>query len=610
MSNSTPESKPNDKKKVSIKEALSIMRWALVLSFRLDKFVTTLLIIGNIISESKALLSAYVFALVIDKAVDFAGSGNTDISHMLPYLGLLLVVDLVSYLANDLRNYSQNLIRSKVSLYIRRELSLQAIRLGVELLEDSEVSNNLQRAERNIYDMPYFLRSVSQIVGRLTGGIISAIVLLTFMPAFIPIFFAISLPRLWVESRYLSKIWGLDLETTEARKRADWTYSQLVRPESLKEIKITNASNYLDKQYLNFADWYKSKITKIYNNWYSVSYLLIVVTAMVEIVGYYILFDRFLAGVITIGTLTFQARALGIFNGDLFWGLFQVVELKEWALKIKDVKSIFDTKVKNVDGKKAIQTDIAPSIEFKNLYFKYPKAESYVIKELNLKIKAGEKIAIVGKNGAGKTTLVKLLSRIYRPESGEILINSHTDLNEVKINNWYDMLDVVYQDYNTYGQLTVRENVSIGKPQKKLKDEEIIKALEDADAWEFVKEYKNGLDQVLSERFEGGIRPSGGQWQKIALARFFYSNAPFVIFDEPTAAIDAESEFKIFNKIYDFFKKKTVIIISHRFSTVRNADRIVVLDEGKIIEEGSHEELLKLNGKYSEMFNKQAVGYK
>lgn len=245
----------------------------------------------------------------------------------------------------------------------------------------------------------------------------------------------------------------------------------------------------------------RKKITTIYNNWYSLSYLLVVITSFVEIVGYYILFDRFLAGALAIGTLTFQARALGIFNGDLFWGLFQIVQLKEWALKIKDVKSVFDTKLKHLDGKKIIESYTAPSLEFKNLYFKYPKAEKYVLKELNLKIKSGEKVAIVGKNGAGKTTLVKLLSRIHRPENGEMLINSHTNLNEIKINNWYDMLDVVYQDYNTYGQLTVRENVAIGRVQKTVKDEEIIKALEYADAWEFVKEYKNGLDQVLSERF-------------------------------------------------------------------------------------------------------------
>ena len=197
---------------------------------------------------------------------------------------------------------------------------------------------------------------------------------------------------------------------------------------------------------------------------------------------------------------------------------------------------------------------------------------------------------------------------MYLPNSGDVFIDG-VSVKDIKADSLYENMSVLFQEYNTYSQLTAEENVWIGKPNEKKDRNAIIDALKKADAWDFVEEFPDGLDQILSERFKGGIRPSTGQWQKIAIARFFYRNAPFVIFDEPTAAIDAVSEYNIFNKIYEFFKSKTVIIISHRFSTVRNADRILVFENGRIIEQGSHKELMELNGYYAKSFKLQAEGY-
>ena len=249
-----------------------------------------------------------------------------------------------------------------------------------------------------------------------------------------------------------------------------------------------------------------------------------------------------------------------------------------------------------------------PEIKIQDVNFSYPGSDRVVLKGLNLEIKSGEKVAIVGHNGAGKTTLIKLILRFYKPQSGEIFINNK-NLNDLMIKDYYKNVSALFQEYNTYSNLTLEENITIGKQKKKHSKDEIRKAAEYADVSDFVSDYKDGYKQILSERYKGGTRPSTGQWQKIAIARFFYRNSPLVIFDEPTAAIDAKSEAKIFNKIYSFFKNKTVIIISHRFSTVRNADRIIVVSKGKIIEQGSHEELMKLKGKYAEAFKLQAEGY-
>ena len=228
---------------------------------------------------------------------------------------------------------------------------------------------------------------------------------------------------------------------------------------------------------------------------------------------------------------------------------------------------------------------------------------------VSLKIKRGEIRGLIGPNGAGKTTIVKLLARIYSVTSGEILING-ININDLSINDWYKNLGVLFQEFNFYPHLSVKENIVAGKPKEKVDEKKVMEAAKNADAHEFIMEYKNKYNQIMTEKIEGGIRPSTGQAQKIAIARFFYRNAPLAIFDEPTAAIDAVSEYKIFNSIYDFFDNKTVIIISHRFSTVRNADRIIVLDNGKVVEQGTHDELVKKEGIYSKSYKLQAEGYK
>ena len=280
----------------------------------------------------------------------------------------------------------------------------------------------------------------------------------------------------------------------------------------------------------------------------------------------------------------------------------------EASLTIDEVMKIFELKPSKDGNLKLDKLSRGPSILVRSLNFTYPNSSKRVINNLNLNIKSGEKIAIVGHNGAGKTTLIKLLLRFYNDFDGEILVNK-ANLKHLKISSWYRNIGVLFQEYNTYSNLTLLENVTLGKPVT-INNKLILNSLKAAQAKSLVKEYENGLDQILSEKYKGGIRPSTGQWQKIAIARFFYRNAPLVIFDEPTAAIDAVSEKKIFDRIYRFFKGKTVIIISHRFSTVRNADRIIVFENGKIAEQGSHEELIKLGGVYKKSFDLQAEGYK
>ena len=265
---------------------------------------------------------------------------------------------------------------------------------------------------------------------------------------------------------------------------------------------------------------------------------------------------------------------------------------------------------KIIPGKERILSKSGPpSIQFKNLTFKYPGRDEVVIDNLNLKINPGEHLAIVGENGAGKTTLINLLMRFYDPSNGDILVDE-VPLKNIDLDDWYKRVGVLFQEFNSY-HFDAKTNIGVGDIERIKDMKGIIEAAKKSGANGFISEYKNKYDQILNRAFDDGIRPSWGEWQKIALARVFFKDAPVLILDEPTSAIDPKSEFEIFTKLFEFTKGKTVIIISHRFSTVRNAQRILVLNEGKVVEEGDHASLMRVkNGRYKKAFELQSLGYR
>ena len=264
---------------------------------------------------------------------------------------------------------------------------------------------------------------------------------------------------------------------------------------------------------------------------------------------------------------------------------------------------------KDINDAIKLESKKAPEIVFENVSFTYPKQENPVFENLNLVIESGEHVALVGENGSGKTTLIKLLLRFYVPDSGKILINGE-DLQSLSLESWYNQIATLFQTFNQY-PLSIKENIEIGrateKPDPKLLDE----AADFGGVSSLVKKYTHGWDTVLESSFKKGVEPSGGQWQRVALSRAFYRQANILILDEPTSAIDAKAEYDIFNKIFEHYKQRTTLIVSHRFSTVRRADRIIVLENGQIIEQGSHKDLMSdKSGLYYDLFTKQAEGYR
>ncbi len=325
-------------------------------------------------------------------------------------------------------------------------------------------------------------------------------------------------------------------------------------------------------------------------------------------VGSVSLLRQLLSHSISLDRYFFLSGALLRVGGALNTVFSTLSHMQEHILLADTYFELVDKQPSITDSPEAIVLgENSPSILFDNISFSYPGGEP-IFKNLNLEIKAGEHVALVGENGAGKTTLIKLLLRFYVPTSGRILING-TDINDLAIDSWYKQIATLFQEFNTY-PLTIAENIEIGRSTKK-KDAELLKrAAKFGSVDEQVKGYKHGWETVLDSSFEKGVEPSGGQWQRVALARAFYRDAQMIILDEPTSAIDAKAEYEIFNNIFKHYEDKTALIVSHRFSTVRRADRIVVLEKGKIEEVGSHEQLMKKDGLYKDMFSKQAEGYR
>ena len=596
--------------KVDLKQFLKVLKWVISLYFQISPFRTVFLIIAKVIDSISGLVWAFIFGKLIDQISRQMTSQNPSIENIYPFLGYIFIYylffegvfsELYWYCRRSLRYIS----KSKIEIIFYTKLN----ELGIQTLEEPEMQNRVKRADEWLGDSLYVLDSIVDTISSVFLAISTAIILFKYIPTMIPILAIYSVIR-FLPNRYFSKQdfkWRID--NTEKSRMIGSIIRILRDTKELLEIKINHSYKFLDVKIKLFYEWYNNGFIKIVRNTRLASFGLGIGQNIFGIAGYYIIIKKTILNHLTLGDMLFQFRALDNFANALSSILENITSMYDVAIKMVDVVYVFEAKPVNMEGTIKLQkSEKPPEIEFQNVTFKYPNATTNVFENLNLKFTSGENAAIVGHNGAGKTTIVKLLARIYQVTSGKILING-IDINELDIESWYKHIGILFQEYAFYPSLTARENIIIGNPSKKFSEADVIKASVNAESHEFITEYKNGYNQIMSEQYEGGIRPSTGQKQKIAIARFFFRNPSLAIFDEPTSAIDAVSEYRIFNKIYKFFRKKTVLIISHRFSTVRNADKIFVINKGKLIEQGSHQMLMKQNGYYAKAFNLQAKGY-
>lgn len=604
-----PNTQLNSEEENKTYPTLRVIWFVLKMSWQISPGFTLLKIFNAITDGVTPILYSAIFAFVLDQVVSIAKSPDKDPSQVISLVVLFVVYSLFKRVIDYIANYASVASSYNYNAKIDEIHYSKLIELGVETLEDPHIQNLQQRARDNSGAIDRFsdrlIRAFSLLIVTTSAGI----ALFTRYPNILLITLIFSVPAVLVDRHFIAAVWQYQERNTEMRRFGMNNIPYLTNIRHLPELIIDGGGNYLLSKFKGFISKYNSPLLRIYRKWNSISYVADNLSSVSVYVGYAMILWDFVQDNISLGQITFFMSMVDKFASNMGIFLNSLTRLGESKKQIEPFMELMELQPLYSSGTVVLdKLESGPKIEFKDVSFKYPHADKFVFENLSVVIKPGEKVAIVGHNGAGKTTLVRLISKLYGVTKGQILINEQS-LTNIKPQSWYKNIGVLFQEYNTYGHITLAENVLIGKSDLPRDDKRIQEAIENADAKEFVEKFKNQYDQILSQNFKDGIRPSTGQWQKIAIARFFYRNAPLVIFDEPTASIDAVSEYKIFNRIYDFFKNKTVIIISHRFSTVRNADRILVMDHGQIIEEGNHNQLMAMNGEYAEAFKLQAEGY-
>ena len=600
------------KKKPTFKDYISVAKWSVSANWKMSPSLTIINFLATIYSNLSGLIYTYITARLIDQIIELVQTPQPDIKTIYPMIVLLGGVEFFNAGMIALNSYAARVRRRIYGPYFSKLYYEKVYSLGVQTNQLPDISNKRRLTEEWMYEIADLNTNIVRIVASIIRGIIAASIIFSFSKTLGIAMILIAIISYLQNRHYFLKDfkWQTSDKNIQERRKVGRIGYQLSDPLSIGEISIVGAFKYLDSKYINFYNYYNNEIKKIVRQDSITTFLVDILNVFAVIGGCLQVFKMAIEREISIGDTTFFVSSISNFYSSMKNMTAELVLFLDSVTKGKQVVEFFNLQPLVSDGSVKLERLVTPpSIDVNNITFRYPGSHRDIFKNFSMKIESGQKVAIVGENGAGKSTLVKLLCRMYDPQEGKILING-IDLKELSINDWYKNVGTLFQDFNFYSSLTVEENIYIGKPVKEIDRKKIIASAKNAEAHEFIMKYKKKYNTVMSEDFKDGVKPSHGQKQKIAIARFFYRDTPLVIFDEPTSSIDADSEFRIFNRIYKFFNKKTVIIISHRFSTVRKADVIFVIKDGKLIEKGSHRELMERKGVYFRNFTVQAEGYK
>lgn len=575
-----------------------------------NKLLITSQWILNAINQATPLFFSIIWAKLIDTAIKGIENNSLTFSLMIiPFL-LYIVIEIVRSLTGELDDALQTIIYDKLELKVNTDVVKKYSSLDIQSLEDPEV-NRIFQVIRESYEwrIRHLIFTAGNVLRAFVILSISAFILFRISPLVMLIIIASSIPSVLGKMKFGSIDWGIWHADADKFRKFNLTKDFLLNKDNLIEASINNISPYLVGVIKEILNSYHQKRKPVIKK----RFFVMILTDLIRIVGsiysVYLLINLALTGSITIGSLILGSSIFLSFSSGLGSFLYEITEIYNSGLFMRDFNSFMSLKPKISKGNIVLKKfDNPPTIEFKNVSFTYPNTDKAVLKDIDLIIEPGMKVALVGENGVGKTTLIKLLSRFYMLDEGSIEVNGQ-DLANIETESWEQNLGLLTQHFNTYPAFNVEENIYFGDVSKEMNEKEITNAAQKANVMNFVEKYKNKFKQILSIQFKDGIDPSWGQWQRLGIARTLYRDAPIIILDEPTSSIDAQAEYEIFENINDHAKGKTVIYVSHRYSTVRNADLIFVLKDGRIIESGNHQELIKTNGEYAKNFKLQAKGY-
>jgi len=563
----------------------------------------------------------YVGKLIIDEVIALArapGSGE-DLSQwlaggLLDRIAWLLALEFGLAIASDVLGRAVSLLDSLLSERFSNETSLRlmehAATLDLEDFEDSELQDRLERARRQAGGRTSLIGQMFAQAQDVITVVSFAAGLLVYAPWLIVLLAIALVPAFIGEAHFNAQSYSLNYARTAERRELDYVRQTGASAETAKEVKIFGLNGFLIERYRALSNSFfdaNRRIAMRRAGWGSV---LSAVGTVAYYVAYAYIVWRTIHGEFSIGDLTFLAgsfRRLRNLLENLLLGFSQVAGQ---ALYLDDLFSFFEIRpeITSPPDARAFPARVQQGFVFDNVGFRYPGAERWAVRGLSFRLAAGETLALVGENGAGKTTVVKLLARLYDPDEGRILLDGH-DLREYDLFALRANIGVIFQDFVRY-HLSAADNIAVGRIEARDDRARIVDAAQRGLADEVIAKLPRGYDQIIGKRFRTGVDLSGGEGQKIAIARAYMRDAQVLILDEPTAALDARSEFEVFKRFKELSAGKTAVLISHRFSSVRMADRIVVLVDGSVEAEGTHEQLLAQGGRYAELFELQAAGYR
>lgn len=579
------------------------------LTFNEDRFLLIAYLFTSLLGAALLFAVYYVYKLMIDQVTRAVAISTTTSFFIVitTYLFFEYLSRFVNYTFNLF--YFDYFVRTKLQNLLTRKFMAKLGEMDFVHLEDGNVRNLIAKIE-NTYStrLPDIIHTINNIVFNVAALIFSFIIALRFNPIYFVVLGLVSAPVYYLRTKYGNIAWNRYTANANNTNNLLYLRSLFTNFQILSEMKIYGLSNYFIEKTKNFQE----KILKDYERPMKVYTILSTVSFILIPIAIYFALTNFIIDVtkhkFTIGDFTFFLNTLFSFSSQISGILLNLGLITENSLFLNDYFDFMKIKntIKSPPNPYFFSNVATRKIEYKNVWFKYPGNKEFSLKNINITINKGENVAIVGSNGAGKSTFVKLLLRFYDPTRGRILIDG-IDLKRLDIGQWYQHIGILFQDFARFFA-TLRENIIYGDLQKQ-PDTSAETALKKAQGTEALRVLPRKYNQILGRWFEQGVELSGGQWQKVAIARAIYRDAPILIMDEPTSNIDAEAEHKIFENLNELYKEKTLIFISHRFSTVRRANKIYVLRKGELAEKGTHEELMGEKGLYFRFFNLQRRGY-
>jgi ATP-binding cassette, subfamily B, bacterial len=552
----------------------------------------------------------WVSKLILDAVVGRILRNSGNLQHIWELVGLELALAVVGDVLGRANTLFDSLLGDRFTNRVSVRLMRHATDLDLASFEDPVFYDKLERARRQTTGRLTLLASLLSVGQDVLSLISLSGILLVFSPWLMVLLVAAVIPAFLGETHFTTLAYSALYRWTPQRRLLDYLRFLGAGAQSAKEIKIFGLGRHLSEQYHEISGAIEQENKLLGIKRASVGAGLNLIATGGYYGAYVVVLIKVLAGGISIGTFTMLTGAFQRSRGFIERILSSFNDISEQAMFLTDLFEFFamEPTIRSLPNSIPAPRPIREGFEFRHVNFCYPGSDRLVVQDINFRLYPAEKIALIGENGAGKTTLVKLLARLYDPTAGVILLDG-IDLREYDVEDLRREIGVIFQDYMRY-DMAVHQNIGFGKVESLQDKSRVENAAQKSLANHLIDRLPKGYDQMVGRRFEGGVDLSGGEWQKLALARAYMRDAQLLILDEPTATLDARAEYEVFQRFAELTRDRMAVLISHRFSTVRMADRILVLAGGSIQEEGTHRELVSLGGRYAELFELQAAGYR